>query len=406
MSFYFRKSLSLGRLLRLNLSRSGLGVSAGVPGARIGVGPRGSYVHVGRGGLYYRQSLPGGTRGRARVVVEPGPLPEVESERTESLQDASSEDLLRELTRVQRRTPLLPFVLVPLIAAVVALMIFATNFQEPPSALLVALASPQEAHATSEVLRERFIAKELAPHKRASQVVNFKEWMVYPALGLLLPLGFLLSIWARHRDVTHGTAMLKYDLEGEAEVWFKNLVAAFGEFSSCDRVWHVSAQGATSDWKRNAGASTLVQRRAVLPTTALPRRVQSNITPLMLPAGRQTLYFFPDRLLVYESNAVGAVSYASLHASPESIRFRESGGVPGDAEVLEYTWRFVAKSGGPDRRFGNNAQIPVLRYSELHLTSDSGLNEMFQCSRPNAADTLARAINSRRLKSAHSEDSR
>jgi hypothetical protein len=40
------------------------------------------------------------------------------------------------------------------------------------------------------------------------------------------------------------------------------------------------------------------------------------------------------------------------------------------------------------------------------LTSDSGLNEMFQCSRPYAADNLARTINSRRLKSAESDASR
>jgi hypothetical protein len=56
MGLYFRKSLRLGPL-RLNLSRSGLGVSTGVPGLRMGVGPRGSYMHAGRGGLYYRKSL-------------------------------------------------------------------------------------------------------------------------------------------------------------------------------------------------------------------------------------------------------------------------------------------------------------------------------------------------------------
>jgi len=56
VGFYIRKSFKSGPL-RLNLSKSGLGVSAGVKGARIGTGPRGSYVHAGRGGLYYRQNL-------------------------------------------------------------------------------------------------------------------------------------------------------------------------------------------------------------------------------------------------------------------------------------------------------------------------------------------------------------
>src|SRR6266404_9028331 len=56
LGFYIRKGFNLGPL-RLNLSRSGLGASFGVKGARIGIGPRGRYIHLGRGGLYYRQSL-------------------------------------------------------------------------------------------------------------------------------------------------------------------------------------------------------------------------------------------------------------------------------------------------------------------------------------------------------------
>ena len=56
MGLYLRKSFRAGPV-RLNLSKSGLGVSMGVTGARVGVGPRGAYVHAGRGGLYYRQQL-------------------------------------------------------------------------------------------------------------------------------------------------------------------------------------------------------------------------------------------------------------------------------------------------------------------------------------------------------------
>ena len=57
MPFYIRKAFSLGPL-RFNLSKSGLGLSAGVKGLRVGVNAKGkSYLQAGRGGLYYRQSL-------------------------------------------------------------------------------------------------------------------------------------------------------------------------------------------------------------------------------------------------------------------------------------------------------------------------------------------------------------
>ena len=56
MGWYLRKSLGFGPF-RINLSKSGLGGSVGVKGFRVGTGPRGRYLHAGRGGLYYRTSL-------------------------------------------------------------------------------------------------------------------------------------------------------------------------------------------------------------------------------------------------------------------------------------------------------------------------------------------------------------
>lgn len=65
MGFYIRKSFKLGPL-RFNLSKSGVGMSAGVKGARVGINAKGKkYVHVGRGGIYYRQSLEDGPHGEA-----------------------------------------------------------------------------------------------------------------------------------------------------------------------------------------------------------------------------------------------------------------------------------------------------------------------------------------------------
>ena len=61
MPFYIRKSVSVGPF-RFNLSKSGIGLSAGVKGFRVGTGSRGNYVHMGRYGLYYRASLNGPRR--------------------------------------------------------------------------------------------------------------------------------------------------------------------------------------------------------------------------------------------------------------------------------------------------------------------------------------------------------
>lgn len=57
MGFYLKKAINLGPL-RINFSKSGIGLSFGVKGLRIGSGANGNYVHAGRKGFYYRQKLP------------------------------------------------------------------------------------------------------------------------------------------------------------------------------------------------------------------------------------------------------------------------------------------------------------------------------------------------------------
>lgn len=57
MWFIFRKSIKLGKHTRLNISKSGIGVSTGVKGARIGINSKGTYVSGGKDGIYYRKQL-------------------------------------------------------------------------------------------------------------------------------------------------------------------------------------------------------------------------------------------------------------------------------------------------------------------------------------------------------------
>jgi hypothetical protein len=110
-----------------------------------------------------------------------------------------------------------------------------------------------------------------------------------------------------------------------------------------------------------------------------------------IPCGRQTLYFFPDRLFVYDRRSVGAVAYKELHLESGDSRFIEEGAVPRDASQVGTTWKFVNRTGGPDRRFNNNRELPILLYGTVGFRSASGLNELIECSRSAAAVTFVNA---------------
>ncbi|HAH97674.1 MAG TPA: hypothetical protein DF292_11985 [Firmicutes bacterium] len=60
MALRFRKSFSLGKLFKVNLSKSGIGVSAGVPGFRMSLSPKGKVrrtVSIPGTGIYSMETI-------------------------------------------------------------------------------------------------------------------------------------------------------------------------------------------------------------------------------------------------------------------------------------------------------------------------------------------------------------
>jgi hypothetical protein len=48
----------------------------------------------------------------------------------------------------------------------------------------------------------------------------------------------------------------------------------------------------------------------------------------------------------------------------------------------------VNKKGGPDKRFKDNRELPIVLYEDVHLSSATGLNELLQVSRCGAGEAL------------------
>ena len=107
MGLFFRRSASFGPL-RFNFSKSGVGASVGVKGARLTLTPKGTtYITVGRDGLYYRQTLSLGTkhpqpRAAAQVLPEQPLLDEIRTADVTELLASSKSELVENLNKRAR----------------------------------------------------------------------------------------------------------------------------------------------------------------------------------------------------------------------------------------------------------------------------------------------------------------
>jgi len=342
MGWSARKSLAFGPL-RVNLSRSGIGLSAGVRGARVSVGPRGTYVSFGAGGFRYQHKLGDSRHQQAPAHTAhgaPAPSP------TGQIATASA----------------------------------ATLAQIAPDAAL-------------EEVRKRITRTNLFKVYAWSAVI-FLLWLVTsPFLLFWLAVVALTGIFVYRWDRERRTARIFYDVDNDEIVGRLALCDAVGEsLASARSLWRIHSSNRTDQSKYHAGANTLIERH---PTRCAPGSIKGldlNIEAWAISVGSQEFLLLPDRLLVREGKQLAAVPYERLSAAHRSTSFVEDGPVPPDAKNIGTTWRFVNKSGGPDLRFNNNRQLPVLEYGELALQSGSGLNTLFQASTPAATWHAANAL--------------
>jgi hypothetical protein len=212
-------------------------------------------------------------------------------------------------------------------------------------------------------------------------------------LALITALFLLaLTTYMYFRDQIRKSTVIFFELEDEFEQGYQGLHDSFDQVASCGARWHIEAEGQTLDRKRNAGASKLLRRNRIQVGRGNPEFVKTNVFAPSIPVGRQTLYFYPDKILVFDTDGVGAVSYSKLRVLVEQVRFIEEEAVPHDAEIVGRTWKYVNKDGGPDRRFNDNRELPIARYEDVLFTSDTGLNEKIELSRIGAGQSLWAAI--------------
>lgn len=358
MGLTFSRSIRFGAV-RFNFSGAGIGMSVGIPGLRIGTGPRGAYISGGVGGFRYRRSLSSARAARRPAAgfqsegvpaladgeASPTIVSTQEHDTLSVLQltDSDSDGLLQSMNEQRRKTPLWPFV----------------------SGALFLLYFP------------------------LSNVT--KLWPSGAHLGLAALMAAVAG-WVFWRDKMRKVTVLFFEPDSATADRFEILSRALSSAATMRKLKAVVSTSRYADRKYSAGASEGLKFSQAFLSLGQGPGVVANVDVPVVKTGRTTLAFYPDRILAFQGNSVGAIAYDGLMAAEERTRFIEHESVPSDAQVIDQTWQYVNRNGGPDRRFKNNRQLPICAYSQLNLSTQSGLDIRLLGSRERGFEQLATAL--------------
>ncbi|MBZ3664015.1 DUF4236 domain-containing protein [Pseudomonas monteilii] len=355
MGLSFSRSISFG-LVRFNFSEQGIGVSVVIPGLRAGIGMRGAYIRGGLGSFQYRRSIgspareitaplnTAQSRSGSPMVEDSNVINTTEHEVKSvlELQDSTSDALLQSMNEQISKRPVWPLAAAGLLALFV-LLLWGSSW--PAAAYLV----------------------------------------IFAALAAI-------AGWLFWRDQLGRLTVLFYEPDQATSALFDQLCTVLSEAANARKLRSIASTSRYADPKYSAGAGQGVQLGEARLVLGNAPGVVANVQVPILASKRTTLALYPDRILAFQENAVGSIDYVNFSAVSSGIRYVENNSLAADAAVVDKTWQYVNKKGGPDRRFKNNRELPVCAFSQLNLSTPDGLDMRFVGSRQWGFDGLAKVL--------------
>jgi len=357
----FRKRAKLFPGVYINFSGSGISTTVGVPGLSLSLSKRGTYLNtsIPGTGLYDRQRIDGGGRKEAKnsIVVQPQvtePSEEIGAIRTEQAEATTTEGL-----------------------------------QDLKKTLL-------------DCYQERVdLQREIAGTKNKLLVAK-----ILLVLSYIFIIGFFVKWFKKNKDekqeylndlqtqLGNCFVNIDMDIDSKIETQYARLLDSYKEMLSSTKIWDVTSSVSVDRAKTRSAASSAITRRPVKFGFNNIDIVKSKYDALHFEnANGGDLYIYPAFIAVVDAHKkFGLVDIRELDFNFHSQKFLEEEKVPSDAQLEGYTWAKVNKSGGPDKRYKDNHQIPICLYGEFSLTSNSGLNESYMLSNNEKSEKFASAM--------------
>ncbi|MBP5490670.1 MAG: hypothetical protein J6Y10_08750 [Lachnospiraceae bacterium] len=106
------------------------------------------------------------------------------------------------------------------------------------------------------------------------------------------------------------------------------------------------------------------------------------------------ILFVPNGIIIQRDNVLITYSYDELQLESSTTHFIEDNPVAPDAEVIDYTWRYINRDGSPDGRFKNNKRLPVCINGKFTVHAPE-LDFTFQTSGKEVAARIVESLASR-----------
>lgn len=179
---------------------------------------------------------------------------------------------------------------------------------------------------------------------------------------------------------------LEISLSEQLEAAFGTLDDRFSDVLDTQKMWDITTSQSIDRVAERTTANNVIERKAVSFKRVHNSKIQCNYKAIYFEnANGGDLQLFPQFLFIEKDNDFALIDLLDVDIDFNLTNFIETEIVPSDAEVIDHTWAKSNKDGSRDKRFADNYQIPVVQYGELHLSSKSGLNEVYMLSIPESA---------------------
>ncbi|WP_068942877.1 DUF4236 domain-containing protein [Chryseobacterium timonianum] len=187
---------------------------------------------------------------------------------------------------------------------------------------------------------------------------------------------------------------LEIDFDSEIKRKFEKVYESFSKLTTSHKIWDITSAHFQDRVATRSSAGTIVSRRQVNFALKAVPYIKSDYQALyMKNANGADIYIYPTFIVMYNNeNNFAIIGVHELNLHQTYTRFTETETVPRDSKIIGQTWAKVNKNGTRDKRFKSNYQIPIVRYGNIRLSTQTGLREEYEFSHYEFTEEFGKAF--------------